>query len=173
MWNVIIYNFEFCFWPNSDIWRFYMLLIQLFVVLVTDVKVAHYQWRFGNIIAMFVMADGNAIGISVGWCYCQLCCGWCYCHCFIGWCYCQFFVVAGVIAIVLLADVIANYVVADVIAMMFLLADVIANCNKWGSQCDSWWIVCGRCYSHICDWMMLLPWWQMEWPLLECVSVSR
>ena len=43
-----------------------MLFIQLFDVLVTDVKVTIINRDLANIVAMFVMADVIAIGISVG-----------------------------------------------------------------------------------------------------------
>ena len=74
----------------------------------------------------------------------------------------------------ILADVIANYVMADVIAIMFLLADVIANYVLWDIV-PHLYCVCGRCYDHLCDWLMLLPWWQMELAtvgMCRCIKVD-
>ena len=31
----------------------------------------------------------------------------------------------------------------------------------------------GRCYSHTVNWPMLLPWWQMEWPLVGMYQCSQ
>ena len=58
------------------------------------------------------------------------------------------FVMADVIAIMfILADVIANYVMADVIVIVLLLVDVIANYVMWDIV-PHLYCVCGRCYNH-------------------------
>ena len=52
-------------------------------------------------------------------------------------------------------------ILADVIALCFIMADVIAImlCGRWHHIL---YYVCGRCYTHFINWLMLLPWWQME-----------
>ena len=48
----------------------------------------------------------------------------------------------------------------------------IMFCNGWCYChyvfCGIWhhilYCVCGRCYNHFINWLMLLPWWQMELP---------
>ena len=58
---------------------------------------------------------------------------------------------------------------ADVIAMVaggnchIYMADVFALYNRWKQlpvTADG--LICGRWNDHLCDWLMLLPWWQME-----------
>ena len=34
--------------------------------------------------------------------------------------------------------------------------------NIWNSQLWQLMNSCGRCYGHLCDWLMLLLWWQMK-----------
>ena len=50
------------------------------------------------------------------------------------------------------------FVMADVNAIMFILADVIANYVLW-AICPFilYNFICGRCYIHFCLWLMLLP----------------
>ena len=115
LWNVIIYNFEFCFWPNKIVNHTFECFKPTFAVMVIGVCVTINQWSLWQmLLPCFVMADVIAISLFIGYCCCQLCYGWCYCHyvlywlmllpiilwlmllplcLLIGWCYCQLYYV--------------------------------------------------------------------------------
>ena len=54
------------------------------------------------------------------------------------------------------------YVMADVIAIVANVNATIFVCGRWNHI--RYFVVCGRCYSHTMNWLMLLPKWQMELP---------
>ena len=54
MWNVIIYNFEFCFWPNRIVNHSFECFKPTFVVMVIGVYVTIKPMEFvADVIAMF------------------------------------------------------------------------------------------------------------------------
>ena len=67
---------------------------------------------------------------------------------------------AGVIAIVV--DEITTFVWADVLpnaavgTATYVTAEVFVCCGRWN--------------GHFCDWLILLPMGQMEWPLVGMIS---
>ena len=89
MWNVIIYNFEFCYIAKFVYWAIiWMFLTNLLDVLMTDVLSPLTNGDYSRCCCyyVFIMADVITIILLLYWdysrCYLLLCFynGWCYCH---------------------------------------------------------------------------------------------